>query len=115
MRTCSGTFEIVDRLAATLASPQRLAGGRAEFREHFGIDGAALRARHLLDAEQCAAGASPLRRGGAVIPELAAADFARPRRGPGPRAPRAAPLNADAQPDPRQRGLQIYDDTSRAA
>src|ERR1700731_264911 len=67
MTTCSMTFEIVERFAAALAAPQRLAGGRTEFRQHFGILGAALRARHLLHAEQRAAGAGGLRRPSSLI------------------------------------------------
>ena len=64
-------FEIVERLAAALAAPQRLAGGRTELGQHFGIPGAALRACHLLHAEQRAAGASSLRRRDAVFPTRA--------------------------------------------
>src|SRR5713101_6607704 len=67
MTTCSMTFEIVERFAAALAAPQRLAGGRAEFRQHLGIPGAALRARHLLHAEQRAAGVRGLRRPSSLI------------------------------------------------
>src|SRR3981081_189779 len=85
MTTCSMTFEIVERFAATFAAPQRLAGGRTEFRQHFGILGAALRARHLLQAEQRTAAAGGLRRRDAVRFELAAAVFAHPVSGPGRR------------------------------
>ena len=35
--TASMTLEIIERLAAGLAAPQRLAGGRAEFGKHFSI------------------------------------------------------------------------------
>src|SRR6187399_815031 len=77
------TLEIIERLAAALAAPQRLAGGRAEFGQHFGMAGAALRARHLLLAEQRAAGTRGLRRCDAVFPELAAAVLAHPVGGPG--------------------------------
>src|SRR5882724_1055509 len=79
------TFEVVERFAAALAAPQRLAGGRAELRQHLGIPGAALRALDLLYAEQRAAGARGLRRGDAVFPELPAAIVAHPVGGPGRR------------------------------
>src|ERR1035437_10526592 len=78
MTTCSVTLEIVERFAAALAAPQRLAGGRTEFGEHFGILGAALRTRNLLYAEQRASAAARLRRRDAVLPELAAARLAPP-------------------------------------
>ena len=41
--TWSMTLEIVERFAAGLAAPQRLAGGRAELGQQLGIGGAALR------------------------------------------------------------------------
>src|SRR5258708_17630776 len=82
--TISMTFEIVERFAAALAAPQRLAGGRTELRQQLGILRAALRTGHLLYAEQRAARASCLRRRDAVFPELAAAVFAHPVRCPGP-------------------------------
>ena len=53
------TLEIIERLAAAPAAPQRLAGGRAEFGQQFGILRAALRTRHLLLAEQRAAELRP--------------------------------------------------------
>src|SRR6266404_153507 len=84
-RTRSVTFEIIERLAAALAAPQRLARGRTEFGQHLGIPGAALRARHLLYPEQRAAGATGQRRRDAVLPELAAAVLAHPVGGPGRR------------------------------
>src|SRR3954470_9204429 len=74
----SMTLEIIERLAAALAAPQRLAGSRAEFGEHFGIAGAALWARHSLHAEQRAAGAGWLRRRDAIFLQLAAAGIAHP-------------------------------------
>src|SRR5437868_1319326 len=76
------TLEIVERLAARLAAPQRLAGGRAEFGKHFGIGGAALRTGHLLLAEQRAARTGSLRRRDAVFAEFAAAVLAHPVGGP---------------------------------
>src|SRR4051794_7325862 len=79
------TLEIVERLAAAFAAPQRLAGGRAEFGKHLGIVRTALRARHSLLAEQRTAGACGLRRRDAVFPELAAAILAHPVGGPGRR------------------------------
>src|ERR1700704_2968940 len=81
----SMTFEIVERLAASLAAPQRLAGGRTEFGEHLGILRAALRTRHLLDAEQPSAPTAGARRRDAVFLELAPAVFAHPVGGPGRR------------------------------
>src|SRR5258708_1587479 len=85
LRTSSMTLEIIEWLPATPAAPQRLAGGRAEFGEHFGIVGAALRTRHRLHAEQRAAGASRLRRRDAVFLQLAAAVVTHPVGGPGRR------------------------------
>src|SRR5580704_12068753 len=85
MRTCSVTFEIIERLAAVLAAPQRLAGSRAEFGQYLGISRAALRTRYLLDPEQRAAGASRLRWRDAVFVQLAAAAVAHPVGGPGRR------------------------------
>src|ERR1700758_4408424 len=81
----SMTLEIIKGFAAGLAAPQRLAGGRAEFGEQLGIIRAALRARHLLHAEQRAAGACRLRRRDAVLLQFAAAILAHPVRGPGRR------------------------------
>src|SRR5260370_29491502 len=101
MTTCSMTFEIVERFAAAFAAPQRLAGGRAEFRQHLGVLGAALRARHLLHAEQRAAGAGGLRRRDAVRCELAAAVLAHPVGGPGRRQHGADFLISKALPPPR--------------
>src|SRR5664279_4829432 len=77
------TLEIVERFAAALAAPQRLAGGRAEFGQHFGILGTALRTRHLLFAEQRAAATARLRRRDAVFPQFPATIFAHPVGGPG--------------------------------
>src|ERR1700692_3311663 len=71
--SCSMTLKIVERFAAVLAAPQRLAGSRTELGQHFGIFRAALRARHPLHAEQRAAGACSQRRRNAVFPQLAAA------------------------------------------
>src|SRR5258707_4850396 len=85
--TSSVTLEIIERLAAALAAPQRLAGGRAEFGQQFGVLGTALRARHLLLAEQRAARARCLRRRDAVFPELSPPPHAAPCRGPGRRQP----------------------------
>jgi hypothetical protein len=51
----SMTLEIIERFAASLAAPQRLAGGRAEFGQQFGILRTALRTGVLLLAEQRAA------------------------------------------------------------
>src|SRR6185437_15342444 len=67
------TLEIIEGFAAGLAAPQRLAGGRAEFRQQLRVGRAALRARNVLHAEQCAARVCRLRRCDAVFPELAAA------------------------------------------
>src|ERR1700723_2579843 len=79
------TLEIIKGFTAALATPQRLAGGRAEFGQQFGIFGAALRASHLLLAEQRAAAASSLWRRNALVPGLAAAVVAHPVGGPGRR------------------------------
>src|SRR4051794_28898674 len=79
------TLEIIERFAARLATPQRLAGGRAEFGQQLGIPRTALRARHLLLAEQRAARAGSLRRRDAVLAELVAAVLAHPVGGPGRR------------------------------
>src|SRR3954454_23786333 len=79
------TLEIVERLAAALAAPQRLAGRRAEFRNHLGIAGSALRTADYLLAEQRAAGAGCLRRRDAVFLQLAAAIVTHPVGGPGRR------------------------------
>src|SRR5687767_2957376 len=87
----SMALEIIDRFAGALAAPQRLAGGRAELAEHLGIHGAALRARHLFDTEQRAAGAAGLGRRDAVFPEFAAAVLAHPVGGPGRRQHGADP------------------------
>jgi hypothetical protein len=46
------TLEVIEWLAAALATPQRLAGGRAEFGQQFGILRTALRTGDLLFAEQ---------------------------------------------------------------
>jgi hypothetical protein len=51
----SKTLEIKERLAAAIAAPQRLAGGRTEFGQQFGILRTALRTRDLLLAKQRAA------------------------------------------------------------
>src|SRR6202012_4236611 len=83
--TWSMTLEIIKGFAAALAAPQRLAGGRAEFREQLGVAGAALRARDPLFGEPRAARTRGLRGGDAVFPELAAAVFAHPVGGPGRR------------------------------
>src|SRR5207237_5180467 len=85
MWTCSVTLEIVERLAAALAAPQRLAGGRAEFGEQFGIRRAALRACYLLLAEQRAAAGAVDRRRDAVFPQFSPSILAHPVRGPGRR------------------------------
>src|SRR5437763_10505905 len=85
MWTCSVTLEIVERLAAALAAPQRLAGGRAEFGEPFGILRTASRTCDLLHAEQRAARVRGQRRRNAVFPKLAAAVLAYPVGGPGRR------------------------------
>src|SRR5260221_13716129 len=90
------TLEIIERFAAALAAPQRLAGGLSELGKHFGFFRAALRARHLLFAEQRAAAASRLRRRDAVFPEFAAAIVAHPVRGPGRRQHGADFRPADA-------------------
>src|SRR5665213_4571965 len=79
------TLEIIEGFAAALAAPQRLAGGRAEFGQHFCFAGATLRARYLLLAEQRAARVRRLRRRDAVFPEFAAAILAHPVGGPGRR------------------------------
>src|ERR1700744_5105102 len=79
------TLEIIKGFAAALATPQRLAGGRAEFGQQFGISRTALRARDLLLAEQRAAATSGLRRRNAVFAQLAAALVAHPVGGPGRR------------------------------
>src|ERR1700712_139185 len=89
--TSSMALEIVEWLAAALAAPQRLAGGRTEFGEHFGIVGAALRARHRLFAEQRAASASGLRRRDAIRFQLATAIVAHPVGSPGRRQHGADP------------------------
>src|SRR5882757_10091713 len=81
----SVTLEIIKRFTAALAAPQRLAGGRTELRKHLGIAGAALRARHLLHAEQGAAGACGDRRRDTVVTEFAAPFLAHPVGGPGRR------------------------------
>src|SRR5436309_1974981 len=79
------TLEIIERLAAAQAAPQRLARGRAELGQYFGVLGAALRARHLLRAEQRASSTPRLRWGNAIFAELAAAVLAHPIGGPGRR------------------------------
>src|SRR3954470_11663274 len=71
-KTSSMTLEIVERLAAAPAAPQRLAGRRAEFREQFGIVGAALRTGDDLLAEQRTASTAGLRRCDAIFLQLAA-------------------------------------------
>src|SRR3954447_17081590 len=78
----SVTLEIIERLATTPATPQRLARGRAEFRQNFGVFGTALGAPHLLHAEQRAAGACGKGRCNAVFPQLAPSILAHPIRGP---------------------------------
>src|SRR5947209_7202021 len=81
----SVTLEIIERLATVPATPQRLAGSRAEFRQNFSVFGTALRAPHQLHAEQRAAGACGKGRCDAVFLQLAPAVFAHPIRGPGRR------------------------------
>src|SRR6476659_6387065 len=52
----SMALEIIERLAAALAAPQRLAGGRAELGQELGVLGTAVRTRDGLLAEQRTAG-----------------------------------------------------------
>src|SRR5215467_13609145 len=78
-------LEVIERLAAASAAPERLAGGRAEFREQFGILRATLRTLNLLDAEQRPARACGQRRRDAVVFQLAATVLAHPVGGPGRR------------------------------
>src|SRR3954468_23303249 len=102
------TLEIIEGFAAGLAAPQRLAGGRTEFRQQLGILRAALRARHLLLAEQRAARVRGLRRRDAVGTELVAAVLAHPVRSPGRRQHSANLRPADAGAFQRQFDFQRY-------
>src|SRR5215510_1603463 len=83
--TWSMTLEVIEGFAAVLATPQRLAGGRAEFGEQFGVFRTALRAFHLLLAEQRAAAGSVDRRRDAIFPQLPPSVRAHPVGGPGRR------------------------------
>src|SRR5665213_3274375 len=100
------TFKIIERLAATPAAPQRLAGGRAKFGQYFSIPRAALRASHLLLTKKCAAPRSRLRRRDAVFPELLPALLAHPVGGPGRRQHGAHPGIAKTRALQRQFDLQ---------
>ncbi len=80
----SQALELIEGLQAGVALPQRLAGRAAEGREHHGVRGAALRTgHHRLFALQRTDVGGLLRRGDAVLLQLAPALFGDPVGGPG--------------------------------
>src|SRR5262245_11681742 len=79
------TLEVIEGFAAAFAAPQRLAGSRAEFGEQFGVFRTALRASHLLLAEQRTSAGSVDRRRDAVLAQLPPSVLAHPVGGPGRR------------------------------
>ena len=101
------TLEVVERLPARQATPERLARGGPEFRQHFRRGRAAARALDLVPPKQRPAAPAFVRRRDAVVPELAAPVFGHPIGGPGRGQHRAHPAG-DARP--RQGKLHLHGD-----
>src|ERR1700722_7788720 len=80
---CSDAFELIEGLAAGLATPQGFAGGRSEFRDALDLLGAATGAAQRLLAEQRAARGRMSGGRNAVFQQFRAPLIAHPIRGPG--------------------------------